>query len=72
MTMTYSYEKAKKSFDLVFKKASLDGQVEIRKGDQIYILKSASKNISPFDIEGIDMGITSDDIVRFIHESRKL
>lgn len=72
MTMTYSYEKAKKSFDLVFKKASLDGKVAIRKDDQIYILMPASKNVSPLDIEGVDMGITSKDIVQFIHESRKM
>lgn len=72
MTMTYSYEKAKKSFDLVFKKASIDGKVAIRKDDQIYILMPASKNMSPLDIEGVDMKITSKDIVQFIHESRKV
>lgn len=72
MTMTYSYEKAKKSFDLIFKKAALDGKVAIRKGDQIYILMPASKNTSPLDIEGVDMGMTSKDIVKFIHESRKM
>jgi hypothetical protein len=71
MTMTYSYEKAKKSFDLLFKKAVLDGKVAIRKDDQIYILMPASKNTSPLDIEGVDMGVTSKDIVQFIHESRK-
>lgn len=71
MTMTYSYEKAKKSFDLVFKKASLEGKVAIRKDDQIYILMPESKNASPLDIEGIDVKITSKDIVHFIHEGRK-
>ncbi len=72
MTMTYSYEKAKKSFDLIFKKAALDGKVAIRKDDQIYILMPASKSTSPLDIEGVDMGVTSKDIVKFIHESRKM
>lgn len=72
MTMTYSYEKAKKSFDLIFKKATLDGKVAIRKDDQIYILMPVSKNISPLDIEGVDIDITSKDIIQFIHESRKI
>lgn len=72
MTMTYSYEKAKKSFDLVFKKAAIDGKVAIRKDNELYILMPASKDTSPLDIEGVDMGISSEDIVQFIHESRKL
>ncbi len=72
MTTTYSYEKAKKSIDLVFKKAALDGKVVIRKDDVLYILMPASKEASPLDIEGVDMGISSKDIIQFIHESRKL
>lgn len=69
--MTYSYEKAKKSFDLVFKKASLDGKVAIRKDNQIYILMPVLNKISPLDIEGVDMDVTSKEIVKFIHEGRK-
>lgn len=72
MTTTYSYEKAKKSFDLIFKKATVDGKVAIRKDNEIYILMPASKNISPLDVEGVDMDISSKDIIQFIHESRKL
>jgi hypothetical protein len=72
MTMIYSYERAKKSFDLVFKKASHDGKVTIRKGNQLYILMPAIKNTSALDIKGINMGVTSQEIVQFIHESRKL
>jgi hypothetical protein len=72
MTTTYSYEKAKKSFDLVFKKATIDGKVAIRKDNDLYILTPASKDASPLDVEGVDMGISSKDIIQFIHESRKL
>lgn len=72
MITTYSYEKAKKSFDLVFKKASIDGKVVIRKDNKLFILMPASKDTSPLDIEGVDMGISSKDILQAIHESRKL
>ncbi len=72
MTTIYSYEKAKKSFDLVFKKATLDGKVAIRKDNKLYILMPASKNASPLDIEGVDLGISSKDIIDFIHESRRV
>lgn len=69
--MTYTYEKAKKSFDLIFRKATLDGKVAIRKDDQVYILMPVSKSTSPLDVEGVDMDITSKDIVQFIHEGRR-
>jgi hypothetical protein len=72
MTTTYSYENARKSFDLVFKKATIDGKVSIRKDDELYVSMLASKDVSPLDIEGVDMGISSKDIIQFIHESRKL
>jgi hypothetical protein len=45
--------------------------VVIRKDDQLYILMPASKNVSPLDVKGIDIEITPQDIVQFIHESRK-
>ena len=72
MTTTYSYEKFKKSFDLILKKATLDGRVAIRKDNELYILMLASKDASPLDIKGVDMDISSKDIIQFIHESRKL
>jgi hypothetical protein len=71
MTMIYSYERAKKSFDLIFKKAALNGKVEIRKDDQLYVLMPASKNKSPLDVEGVDLGISTKDIIELIHESRR-
>ncbi len=71
MTATYSYEKAKKSFDLVLKKAFTDGKVTIKKDDQLYILMPAAKNTSALDVESVDTDISSKDILQFIHESRK-
>jgi len=71
MTMIYSYEKARKSFDRVFKQATLDGKVAIRKDDELYILMPVSKKASPLDIEGIDLGLSSKEIIEFVHEGRK-
>lgn len=72
MTTTYSYEKAKKSFDLMFKKATVDGKVTICKDNKLYILMPVVENVSPLDVEGVDVNISSKDILKFIHESRKL
>ena len=71
MTMSYSYENARQSFDTIFEKVDIDGKVEIRKNDRLYVLTTVSKKISPLDITGLDMNITREDIVSSIHESRK-
>jgi hypothetical protein len=71
MTMSYSYENAKQSFDTIFEKADIDGKVEIRKNDRLYILTTVSKKRSPLDVKGFDMNVTREEIVSFIHESRK-
>ncbi len=71
MTTTYSYAKAKQSFDLVLKKASREGEVKIRKDNQLFVLTPQFNNISPLDIEGVDTDINSKEIIRFIHEGRK-
>ncbi|TAK72652.1 MAG: type II toxin-antitoxin system Phd/YefM family antitoxin [Gammaproteobacteria bacterium] len=71
MTATYTYAKAKQRFDLILKKASLDGKVKIRKDDQLFIIMPEAKNVSPLDVEGVDIHITTKDIINLIHESRK-
>ncbi len=71
MTMTYTYAKAKQSFDLVLKKASSDGIVKIKKDDQLYIVMPVPTNISPLDVKGVKMRLTAKEILGFIHESRK-
>jgi len=69
--ITYRYEKVKKNFDLIFKKAAIDGKVVIQTNNGFYVLMPISKETSPLDIEGVDMGLSSKEIVQFIHEGRK-
>ncbi len=71
MTMTYSYTKAKQNFDLILRKASSDGRVKIKKDDQFFVVMREQTNVSPLDVQGVDMGLSSEDIVHFIHEGRK-
>ena len=71
MSITYSYAKAKQHFDRVLARASSDGEVKIRKDDQLFIIKSESKSSSPLDVEGVDMNMTVKEIISCIHESRK-
>jgi hypothetical protein len=59
MTKVYTYAKAKQSFDSVFQEAFDEGKVKIQKNNQTFVLMPESKNISPLDIEGVDMDIFS-------------
>jgi antitoxin Phd len=51
-------------------KAVQGGEVMIRRKDgQFFVVKPKSKSGSPLDVEGIDLGVTSADIVAYIRES---
>ncbi len=49
-----------------------EGEVKICKDNQLFALTFQSKDISPLDIEGVDTDIRSQEIIRFIDESRKI
>jgi len=72
MTKTYTYAKAKKSFDLVFQNAVNEGKVKIQKDDQVFVIMPESKKTSPLDIKGINLDVTMADIISYIHEGRRI
>lgn len=37
-----------------------------------FVIRPEVKTSSPLDVEGIDLDITSDEIVQFIHEGRRM
>lgn len=71
MTMNYSFEQAKNSFDLVLKEAALSGKVIIEKNHERYILMPDRSNTSPLNVESVDLKMSSKEILDFIHSSRK-
>jgi len=71
MTTTYSYSKAKESFDLLFKEAFDEGQVKIEKDNQVFVLMPEVSGVSPLAVEGIKSTLTTNDIISCIHEGRK-
>jgi hypothetical protein len=71
MTITYNYANAKENFAFVLEKALNEGKVKVRKNNQLFVITPESNHISPLDIEGIDVKMTSEEIIQFIHESRK-
>jgi hypothetical protein len=73
MTVVYTYSEARQNLALLLEKATQEGEVRVKRKDgQIFVIRPAVKTDSPLDVEGMELGITTDEIVQFIHESRRM
>ena len=68
----YTYSQARQNLASVFEQASAEGEVRVKRRDgQEYVIKPVRRSGSPLDIEGIDLGLTSDEIVEIVREVRE-
>ena len=52
--------------------ARRDGAVRIRRKDgRSFVLQPETSAVSPFDVEGVDVGVESSEIVEMIREGRE-
>ncbi len=69
----YTYSEARQSLASVLEQARREGAVRIRRRDgQTFILKPEQPSGSPLDIEGVDLGITTEEIIAFVREGRRI
>jgi hypothetical protein len=69
----YTYTEARQRLSSLLERARKEGGVRIRRRNgQIFLLKPERPAGSPLDVKGIDLGITKEEIVAFIRESRKI
>lgn len=67
----YSYSQARQNFSSLLNKAKEEGEVLIKRKDgSTFILKPISSQLSPLDIEGVDTGISRDEIIEIQKEIR--
>ncbi len=72
MGKVYTYTEARQNLASLLDLAAREGEVRIKRRDgRIFVVKPERKRGSPLDVEGIDLGVTTDEIVQFIRESRK-
>ncbi len=73
MSTVYTYTEARQNLASLLDKAVREGEVRVKRKDgQTFVIKPEQKAGSPLDVEGIDLGITTSEIVQFIHESRRV
>lgn len=72
MSSVYTYSEARQNLATLLEKAIQEGEVRIRRKDgQIFLIVPEETSGSPLDIDGVDLDLTREEIVEFIHEGRK-
>lgn len=68
----YTYSEARQRLASLLEQARKDGAVRIRRQDgQSFVLRPENLTGSPLDVEGIDLDLTTDEIVSFVREGRR-
>jgi len=69
---TFSYSEAERQLGTLLDVAKREGAVCIHSPDgQPFIVQPQDNGKSPLDVEGVDLGLTAQEIVDFIHEGRR-
>jgi len=70
--IVYTYSEARQKLATVLDKARKEGEVRIKRKDgQIFIIKPQAQKDSPLNVVGIDLDLTSEEIVATIQEGRR-
>jgi len=68
----YTYSEARQKLASLLEQAVQEGEVRIRRKDGgTFVIRPEKKGSSPLDVESIDLGITTGEIVQFVREGRR-
>jgi len=68
----YTYTEARQKLASLLDQAAREGEVRIKRKDgKIFVIRLQSREESPLEVEGIDLGITTQEIIDFIDEGRR-
>lgn len=68
----YTYSEARQSLALLLEEAWINGAVQIHRRDgQRFVVRPERLTRSPLDVPGVNLELTSDEIVAFVHEGRR-
>lgn len=71
--IVYTYSEARRQLASLLDRALEDGEVRIKRRDgQVFVLRPQEPQGSPLDVETVDLGVTTDEIVAAVRESRQL
>jgi phage repressor protein C with HTH and peptisase S24 domain len=69
----YTYTEARQNLASVLDRAARDGEILIKRRDgQVFVVKLQMEATSPLAVEGLDLEMTTEEIVSFIQEGRRV
>lgn len=72
MPTVYTYSEARQNLASLLDRAIREGEVQVKRRDgQVFIIRPVRRRGSPLDVDGIDLNLTDDEIVAFVHEGRR-
>ena len=68
----YTYTEARQNLASILDQAAREGEVRIKRKDgQVFVIKLQRSTKSPLEVEGIDLGVTTQEILDFIDDGRR-
>ena len=68
----FTYSEARQKLAALLERALREGAVRIRRKDgEVFVLRPDESNDSPLDVPGLDLGLSRDEIVRFVRAGRR-
>ena len=69
---TYTFSEARRKFASVLERAKSEGKVFVKRRDgTVFAIQPVSRTESALDVEGVDIGLTADEIVKIVREVRQ-
>ncbi|MFZ6030376.1 MAG: type II toxin-antitoxin system Phd/YefM family antitoxin [Chloroflexota bacterium] len=73
MSTVYTYSNARQNFATILDQALQEGQVKIKRKDgQVFIIQPEKRLGSPLAVDSVDLGVSTEEIVEFVRESRRI
>ena len=67
-----TYLETQENLSVLLERACEQGEVRIKRDNgQVFVLKPEKRNRSAFDVAGIDLGVSTKEIVEFVREGRE-
>jgi hypothetical protein len=68
----YTFSEARQQLATILERARKEGEIQIKRRDgQMFALKPIRKKKSPLDVPGVNLHLSSEDIVQIVREMRE-
>lgn len=72
MTAVYTYSEARQNLASLLDQAQREGEVSIKRKDGgLFVIRPAEQKTSPLNVEGLNLGVSTEEIIDFVRESRE-